>query len=69
MRVLRIRKSALIGWLAAGMVAGSAVGGILCQSGRFGRVLVFGCAVVAAAAAAQLLLALIFRKFSTSSAD
>jgi MFS family permease len=52
------------GVLTAGMVAGSAIGGILYQSGRFARVLVFGCAVLAAAASAQALLVLIFRKFS-----
>jgi MFS family permease len=54
--------------LTAGMIAGPAIGGILYQSGRFTRVLVFGCAVVAAAAAAQAALVLIFRKIKTSSA-
>ncbi len=57
------------GLLTAGMVAGSAIGGILYQSGGFARVLVFACTVVAAAAAAQAALVLIFRKISTSSAD
>jgi predicted MFS family arabinose efflux permease len=55
--------------LTAGMIAGSAIGGILYQSGRFTRVLVFGCAVVAVAAAAQAALVLIFRKISTRSSD
>ena len=55
--------------LTAGMIAGSAIGGILYQSGQFTRVLVFGCAVVAVAAAAQAALVLIFRKISTRSSD
>jgi MFS family permease len=55
------------GLLTAGMVIGSAIGGILYQSGPFLRVLVFGCSIVAAAAAAQAALALIFRRFSMHS--
>ena len=52
------------GLLTGGMVAGSAIGGILYQSGRFPGVLVFGCTVAAAASAAQAALVLIFRRFS-----
>ena len=51
------------GLLTAGMVVGSAIGGILYQSGPFRRVLVFGCAVVAGAAAAQTALVIISRRF------
>jgi DHA1 family multidrug resistance protein-like MFS transporter len=57
------------GLLTAGMVAGSAIGGILYQSGRFVWVLCFGCAVVAAAAATQAVLVLFYQKLSTNSAD
>ena len=56
------------GLLTGGMVAGSAIGGILYQNGRFPGVLVFGCTVAAAAAAAQAALILIFRRFSTPGA-
>ena len=50
------------GLLTAGMVAGSAIGGILYQNGNFTLVLVFGCAAVAAGAAAQILLILRIRR-------
>ena len=57
------------GVLTAGMVAGSAIGGYLYQNGRFARVLMFGCAVVAAAAAVQVLLVLRSDRLSTRNAD
>jgi len=57
------------GLLTAGMVSGSAIGGYLYQSGRFVRVLMFGCAVVAAATAVQVVLVLLLRKLSKNSAN
>lgn len=52
------------GLLTAGMVAGSSIGGVLYQTGQFGRVFLFGCIVVAAGAAAQIALVLVFRSRS-----
>jgi len=49
------------GLLTAGVVCGSSIGGILYQTGQFGRVLLFACAVVAAGALAQIALVLLFR--------
>jgi predicted MFS family arabinose efflux permease len=57
------------GLLTAGMVAGSAIGGYLYQDGLFVRVLIFGCAVVAAAAAVQVLLVLLSDRLSMRSVD
>jgi predicted MFS family arabinose efflux permease len=48
------------GLLTAGMVAGSAVGGILYQPGRFARVALFACIIVCAGVAAQAALVLLF---------
>lgn len=50
------------GLLTAGMVAGSAAGGMLYQNGAFPRVLVFCCIVVGIGAAAQAILGLLFRR-------
>lgn len=50
------------GLLTAGMVTGSAIGGILYQSGNFPLVLAFACAAVTAAAAAQVVLILRIRR-------
>jgi len=49
------------GLLTAGVVCGSSIGGILYQTGHFGRVFLFGCIVVAAGALAQVTLVLVFR--------
>jgi DHA1 family multidrug resistance protein-like MFS transporter/DHA1 family quinolone resistance protein-like MFS transporter len=49
------------GLLTAGVVCGSSIGGILYQTGQFGRVLLFACAVVAAGALVQITLVLLFR--------
>jgi predicted MFS family arabinose efflux permease len=57
------------GLLTAGVVAGSAIAGILYQGGRFSRVVVFGSTVVASAAAVQVLLVLLSNRLSTRSAD
>jgi MFS family permease len=48
------------GVLTAGVVAGSAIGGILYQNGTFLRVLVFCCVLVAAGAVVQAILAWVF---------
>jgi len=54
------------GLLTAGMVTGSAIGGVLYQPGSFLRVVLFGCALVAAAVLAQIALASAFlRRDST----
>jgi predicted MFS family arabinose efflux permease len=50
------------GLLTAGMVSGSAIGGILYRPGRFSRVALFACLVVCAGVAAQAVLALVFRR-------
>ena len=52
------------GLLTAGVVCGSSIGGILYQTGDFGRVFLFGCIVVAAGALAQAFLVMLFRSRS-----